>query len=91
MLSITEENYEHNNVTVTVEWAQQVGATYDVKLSPSVPLIVNGSSSYQMTVSYNMEYSLSVVAVTPCINATASITLNYGEAYIMLSIAAFTQ
>ena len=32
----------------------------------------------------NTEYNLSVVAVTPCGNAIASVTLNYGEAKLVV-------
>ena len=67
---------------MTVEWAILVGATYTALVSPLVPIECNGStSSLQMLLQYNTEYNLSVVAVAPCgDNATAVITLHYGEA-----------
>ena len=78
-MSILEQHYEPDNVTVTVEWTQQMGAMYDVKISPLVPIIITGNTSRQLMVLYNTEYNLSVVAITHCGNATDLITLNYGE------------
>ena len=77
------EEYKADNVTVTVEWAQQVGVMYDVQVSPLAP-IRNRNRRYHLMVSYNMEYNLSVVAVASCGNATASITLDYGELSILV-------
>ena len=76
--------YGPENVTVTVEWAQKGGATYDVSIIPPVApiLTTTGSASRQLTISYNTKYNLSVVAITPCGNATASMALNYGESLI---------
>ena len=78
-MSILDQHYEPDNVTVTVEWTQQLGAMYNVKISPLAPVIINGSSSRQLIVLYNTEYNLSVVAITHCLNATDLITLHYGE------------
>ena len=82
MLRILNQHYDLYNVTVTVEWTHQDGVMdYDVRISPLAPLLtINGSASCRLVVSYNTEYNLSVVAVTPCGNATASKILNYGEA-----------
>ena len=77
----TLEEYLAENVTVTVEWIQQLGAVYNTSVFPSASLMFNGSSSVQLVLEYNTEYNISVVAVGPCgVNATAVITLNYGEA-----------
>ena len=83
-LSISE-GYEADNVTVNVEWTpvQQAFATYLPTISPSVPTMFIGSSHLRLTVIYNTEYNLSIVAVAPCRpNAIAFITLNYGEVYM---------
>ena len=74
MLNISDENYEANNITVTVEWAQLLDASYIVEVSPLVP-IVNG---HRLTIPYNTEYNFSVIAVTPCGNAISFIRLKYG-------------
>ena len=71
-----------------MEWtpAQEVDVTYFTVTSPLVPVILTGSTNRQLTISYNTEYNLSVVAVTSCRpNATAFIILNYGEVAIYTS------
>ena len=80
-LRISQESYETDSVTVTVEWAQQKGVIYTVKVRPFVPTINSiENTSYQLTISYNKTYNFSVMATTPCRpNVTAVITLNYGE------------
>ena len=81
-LSITEKHYGTNNAIITVEWAQLEGVMYIVNVSPLAPIISTGSTSLQLTISYNTKYNLSVVASTLCRpNATAFIILNYGEEY----------
>ena len=80
-MSILESGYEAENVTVTVEWVKQIGVTYTISVSPSVPIIITESMSYRLTIPYNTEYNLSVVAAAPCSqNATTTfVTLHYGE------------
>ena len=80
ILSISENDYETENVTVTVEWVQQMGVTYTISVSPLVPIIDTESVGHRLTIPYNTAYNLSVVAATPCrANATTIITLYYGE------------
>ena len=79
-MSISEA-YLADYVTVTVEWAQEVGAVYNVRIVPMVPITVISSVSRQLTIPYNTKHILSVEAVAPCrADATAStnLTLNYG-------------
>ena len=79
-MNISEEQYEVDNVMVTVKWAQQVGITYAIEVSPWVPLIFNGSTSLQLTISYNTDFNLSVEAIAPCRDIiTVSIRLQYGK------------
>ena len=78
MLAITSEEFGANNVKVTVEWSQQVGAVYNVKMIPLAHTEFAGSTCRQLIIRYNIEYNFSVVAVTPCGNATAFTGLHYG-------------
>ena len=78
-LNISEE-YLTDNITVTVEWAQQAGVRYYANVVPYVPIASTKNGSYQLTISYNTKYNFSVVAAALCRpNATMFITLNYGE------------
>ena len=85
-MNISEEQYDADNVTVTVKWAQQVGITYAIEVSPWVPLIYNGSTSLQLTILYNTDFNLTVEAIAPCRdnNITVSIRLKYGNLKILL-------
>ena len=78
---VTSEEYRANNVTVSVEWDQQVGAIYYVRVMPLVPFEIPGN---QLILQYNTQYNLSVVASTLCTNSTATIGLNYGETLIII-------
>jgi hypothetical protein len=77
----TFEEYSANNVTVTVEWIQQVGAVYNFSVLPPAPLIFISSSSVQLVLEYNTVYILSVViAVASCgVSTETFIALSYGE------------
>jgi hypothetical protein len=80
-LRISKEYYE-TGVTVTVEWAlaQQLHVSYSSTVVPFVPIIYIESTSFQLTISYNTVYNLSVVAAAPCRpNTTAVSILKYGE------------
>jgi threonine synthase len=79
-LQVISEEYSFDNVTVTVAWTQQAVAMYDVRIVPLAPNVSTGNVNRQLTLSYNTVYNLSVVAVTPCGNATAFIGLHYGKA-----------
>ena len=70
-----------NNVTVTLEWTQLKEAMYDITVVPPLPISFIGNVSRLLTLSYNTEYNLSVVAITPCGNATSFIRLHYGQVY----------
>ena len=70
-----------------IELTQHVGAEYcnnyiKVLPDPLVPPKVNGSTSCQLTISYNTKYNLCVEVTTPCRpNITVQIALYYGEMY----------
>ena len=91
MLSVSEE-YQADNVTVTITWAPAElidDVTFSTKVSPLVPIMSIGSTSRQLIISYNTEYNLSVVAVALCGNATASKMLNYGEAKLVIIMQSY--
>ena len=85
-LNISELHYEADNVTVTVEWAQQEpGVVYSVEVSPFVPITnFTETTRYQLTIPYNETYNFSVMATAPCTTAFKFSTLNFGAVYILL-------
>ena len=84
VMSISEE-YEANAITITVDWTpaqilHNIVITYFVNISPTVPIILTGSTGCQLKIQYNIEYNLSITAATPCrTNATSFRILKYGE------------
>lgn len=85
---IVLEEYGVDNVTVALEWTQQMQAgdtvPYNVSISPLVPIIFNGSTSLKLALEYNLEYNLSVEADVHCeSNATAFVTLYYGGIFML--------
>ena len=80
MISTTEE-YRADGVSVVVEWTQQESVSYNVTIIPMVPVIIHtGSTSVQLTVSYNTEYNVSLEASAVCQSIVSSnITLFYGK------------
>jgi hypothetical protein len=87
----TFEEYSANNVTVTVEWIQQVGAVYNSSVLPPAPLEFIESSIVQLVLEYNTAYNLSVTMdVAPCdVSTETFIALNYGEACIYVAYRPF--
>jgi hypothetical protein len=81
----TFEEYSVHNITVTVEWIQQVGAVYTSSVLPPAPLMFNGSSSVQLVLEYNTVYNLSVImAVASCgVSTETFIVLHYGETQLV--------
>ena len=86
---VISEEYEVDNITVTLQWTrnQQLPGgdilSYDVRYSPPVPLIsnFNGKSlELSLVLKYNTEYNVSVEAYIRCgPNAASFISLHYGE------------
>ena len=89
---VISEEYEVDNITVTLQWThnQQLQGgdilSHNVSVSPPVPLILNFNGTdleLDIVLKYNTEYNLSVEADIRCgPNATGFISLNYGEPYV---------
>ena len=58
------EQFRADNVTIILEWSQDNYGTlsYHVSVTPQVDIRFTGSTSVQLTVSYNILYNVSVVA-----------------------------
>ena len=63
-----------------MEWTQEEGVLFNVSISPPVPITFIGSTSVRLILSYNMEYNVTVEAITLCQNkAPIYVPLFYGE------------
>ena len=79
-VDITATEYGLDNVTVSIDWNQEVGVSYNISTFPSATITFKRSTGAELTVAYNIEYILKLQANTSCRNnATASLVLNYGE------------
>ena len=81
-VSVIEQHYSTETVTITLEWSQGEDILYDftVLTSPHAPVQTNGTTSTraQLVLSYNTQYNVSVV--THCgQNSTTTLQLHYGE------------
>ena len=64
-------------MTAILEWGQEDSVFYDVSVVPNVTVRLNGSTSAQLTVSYNITYIVSVVATLCGRSATYVTELHY--------------
>ena len=81
-VSVVEEHYTIEAVTITLEWSQGDAIIYDFTVSTSPPTSVqtNGTTSTRakLVLSYNTRYSVSVI--TQCgRSSTTTFQLHYGE------------
>ena len=78
---VTLEEFGADNVTVTVEWTQQEGVTYQIIIVPQIPIKFTGESSIQLILPYNINYNLSVESALPGnrYEAQSHVLLFYGE------------
>ena len=60
-------------MTAILEWDQEDRVFYDVSVVPNVTVRLNQNTSIQLTVSYNIQYNVSVVA-TLCGQSTTHVT-----------------
>ena len=81
-VSVIDQNYSAETVTITLEWSQGEDILYDftVLTSPQAEVQINGTTSTraELQLSYNTHYNVSVV--THCgQNSTTTLQLHYGE------------
>ena len=75
------EQFEEEYVSILLEWSRINGAIFNISAIPQVVAsIARGlSTSYQLNVSYNTQYNVSVVATVCGQSHMTIIDLNYGE------------
>ena len=82
-ISSISELFESNHVTVTLKWTSESSVqsvAYNVSVVPQGAVKFNGSTTAQLTLTYNTLYNVSILAAVQCgLNATTSIVLKYGE------------
>ena len=78
IMNITSEQFEDDHIKVTVNLFQQRYISYSVITTPVTSAIfTNGSTSFQMTLSYNQKYNLAVEVSALCKDNTTTYTQFY--------------
>lgn len=77
--SVTSEDHGVDNISVTVEWSQDEGVQYNVSVTPSIPITII-ERRIELLLLYNIEYNVSLEAVTACQSEASTILqLFYGK------------
>ena len=82
-----EEKFRVDNVTVVLQWTEELKnslVTYDVRVEPMAH-VISSNGRANLTLSYNTLYNVSVVAdVCGRMNETTSHVVNYGKYFISM-------
>ena len=76
---VVSELFMREHVSVLLEWSGINGVIFDVSVTPHVVESFAQSTSFQLTVSYNTQYNVSVMASLCGQNNTTVTELHYGE------------
>ena len=79
--SITHtEQFGMENITVILDWSQEMDVSYSVIVDPEVPVTFIERARVQLLLSYNIQYNASVMATRcPHLTNTVFVELSYGE------------
>ena len=88
-ITIKEEELQSESIMITLEWIQEnVILSYNVTVIPQIELAYDQqctTCTVQLTLSYNTQYNISVVATHPCGQSyvTSFVELHYKGEYIL--------
>ena len=70
----------NDNITVILSWPQEFGVSYDVHVVPSTMLNFTTTTSIQLTMSYHVSYTVTIVGSQCDLNVSRAVEeLRYGE------------
>ena len=77
-------HFLRNSVTVTLQWPRDPGAVYHVNIMPEAPHteLTNHDNNVviNLTISYNIQYNVSIVAISLCgVTIATTKILKYGR------------
>ena len=75
-----------NSVGVTLQRSREPGAVYRVSISPETPHTIHNSTVISLTISYDIQYNVSIVS-SLC-GVTTTRVLKYGKSKNVLNIIA---
>ena len=79
MVQVKSEEFQSENITIVLKWAQGDNEFYNASIVPSVPVLYTGSTTIELILQYNAPYSVSIVAFLCEYNTTDVIDLHYGK------------
>lgn len=80
-MNISAQWFETNSIIVALDWAYKNGASYNVSVDPELAINYTGRSSAQLSLSYNIQYNVSITASLCGRNSTTFSALNYCKLY----------
>ena len=83
MVKVDSEKFKSENVTIILKWAQGDNEFHNVSVYPYVPIHYIGSTTIELTLLYNVQYNVSIVAYLCEYNTTDVIKLLYGKCLIL--------
>ena len=72
------------NITVTLQWPREAGAVYHISVSPEIPhteftTISDHIFVINLTISYNIQYNVSIVSSLCGVTTYTTKVLKYGK------------
>ena len=78
-VTLVNQLLRSDDITVTLQWAREAGAVYDVSVSPHIESSSTGHYIFaiNLIISYNVQYNVSIVS-SLC-GVTTNRVLKYGK------------
>lgn len=78
-VEVESEQFQGENATVTLKWAQGDNEFYNVDVIPHAPRQYTENTTIELTLLYNIQYNVSIVAFLCEYNRTDTIEFLYGK------------
>ena len=79
MSKVESEQFQSENVTIILNWAQGDNDLYNIRVNPYLPIHFIGSTTAELILLYNVQYNVSIIAFLCEYNTTDVIELLYGK------------
>ena len=93
-VTIVNQLLRSDDVTVTLQWLREPGAVYSVNVSPEISHTEHTSMGYSilamnLTISYDIQYNVSIISLTSLCGVTTTKTLKYGKLLVSIILGLF--
>ena len=79
VVRIESEQFQNDNVTIILNWAQGDNEFYNTSIIPCVSMFHIENTTIKLTLQYNTMYSVSIVAFLCEYNTTDVVELHYSK------------